>query len=68
MRNFSLKHLVIAVAAFAVATFALFWSWNTLAELSGAPVAEYRHVAAFLIASIAIRSLVTRGRVRRWHS
>ena len=68
MRNFNLKHLAIAVAAFAVATIALLWSWNTLAGLFGAPVAEYRHVVALLVTAITVRSLVTRRRIRQWHS
>jgi hypothetical protein len=58
-----LRNITFVFAAIAAASVALLWSWNTLAELFGAPIAEYRHVVAVLIVAIIARSLVTRRQV-----
>jgi hypothetical protein len=65
MRDFTVKHIAIAAAAFAVLSIALLWSWNTLAALFGAPSAEFRHVLACMVAAVALRSLVTRNGSRQ---
>jgi hypothetical protein len=55
MNRFDIKHLLAAaLAIFAIAVAGL-WSWNTLAELSGAPEAQFRHAIAVLVFLATLR-------------
>jgi uncharacterized membrane protein YuzA (DUF378 family) len=66
MHPINIRHLLVALAAVAtIATIGL-WSWNTLAELFGAPEAQFRHVAAaFVLLALLRRSLQPRRWLRR---
>ncbi|MEJ2127290.1 MAG: hypothetical protein P8X81_00425 [Woeseiaceae bacterium] len=66
MKRISARLVAFAVALFAAVSVALLWSWNALAELTGGPAAEYRHVLAAIIIAFAARSLFT-SRRRRHH-
>jgi hypothetical protein len=55
------RHLLAAVLAFAATTVIGLWSWNTLAELFGAPEAQFRHAVAVLLLITTVR-LATRRR------
>jgi len=57
-----MKHITIAIIATVAACTALLWSWNTLAELLGAPAVEFRHVVATLVIAVVARVAVTRRR------
>ena len=62
------KHLMSAGLALLAAGAALVWSWNTLATLFGAPVAEFKHaLAVVLIVSVA-RGVIGIGKRRRLRS
>ena len=67
MRHITGKAIAIGLGIFAAASIALLWSWNTLAELTGAPAAEFRHVLAALIIVGAVRSLLRTHRHHRRH-
>ena len=60
MNHFDIRHLLLAgLALFSIALASL-WSWNTLAELVGAPQAQFRHVVAALILLATLRIGVRR--------
>jgi len=65
MKHITAKTISIAVAIFATTSAALLWSWNTLAELTGAPAAELKHVLAALLMLAAVRALMTPRRHRQ---
>ena len=50
-----IKHLLTALAAIAVTVLISLWSWNTLAELFGAPQAQFRHVVAVVLLLAMLR-------------
>ncbi len=60
MKHFDWKHGFAAIAATALICIALLWSWNTVAELFGAPAADLRHAVAILVLAWIARALVTR--------
>ena len=68
MRHFTGKAVAIAIAVLGAASIALLWSWNTLAELFGAPAADYKHVLAAIVIALVARSLLTSRRRHRRHS
>ena len=53
MKHISAKIIAIAAVSFVALSIALLWAWNALAELAGAPSAEYRHVIAALLIAIS---------------
>jgi hypothetical protein len=57
----------MALGVFGAAAIALLWSWNTLAELTGAPTAEFRHVLAAIVIAVVARLLLTSHQRRRHH-
>ena len=61
MNTIDTRHLLAAVLAVALIAMVGLWSWNTLAELFGAPEAQFRHAVAAL-ALIATLRLATRRR------
>ena len=67
MKHITGKHIAIAITAFAVASIGLLWSWNTLAELAGGPVAGFKHVLAALFILTAVRALMTPRRHQQRH-
>lgn len=68
MKHFNWKHIGAAIAAFALASVALLWSWNTVAELFGAPVAEFRHVLATLVLATVVKFVFSSRRTHRRHA
>ena len=59
------RHLLAALLAFAAIITIGLWSWNTLAELFGAPEAQFKHA----VAAIALLTLLRYSlRPRRWPS
>lgn len=66
MHQIDIRHLLAAGLAIAVIVVAGLWSWNTLADLLGAPAAQFRHAVAVLVLLAALRLLITRrhGAVR----
>ena len=65
MKHITAKTISIAIAIIAASSVALLWSWNTLAELSGAPVAGFKHVLAALFVLAVVRVLMSPRRYRR---
>ena len=67
MNHIDIKHLLAAGLAIAVIMVAGLWSWNTLAELFGAPEAQFRHAIAVLVLLAALPLLIPRrhGAFRR---
>jgi hypothetical protein len=63
MNQPDVKHLLVAFLAFALIAATGLWSWNTLADLFGAPEAQFRHALAAL-ALLAILRLAIRRRRR----
>jgi len=61
MNRTDTPHLLAAILAFAAIAVIGLWSWNTLAELFGAPEAQFRHAVAALVLIITLR-LTTRRR------
>lgn len=61
MKRIDILHLLAAVLAFAAVAVIGLWSWNTLAELFGAPAAQFKHAVAAL-ALIATLRLAARRR------
>ena len=55
------RHLLAALLAIAAIAVIGLWSWNTLAELFGAPEAQFKHAIAALALITALR-LATRRR------
>lgn len=68
MKHVTWKHLTAAIAAVAISSIALLWSWNTLADLLGGPTAEFRHVVAALVVAAAARVLISPRRRHRRHA
>lgn len=63
MNHLDIKHMLLAgLALFAIALASL-WSWNTLAELLGAPQAQFRHAVAALVLLATLRFAVRRRHV-----
>jgi hypothetical protein len=58
MSHFDIKHLLLAGITLAAIAVVGLWSWNTLAELSGAPEAQLRHAVAVLALLAALRFVV----------
>ena len=67
MNQIDIKHLLAAGLEVVVILVAGLWSWNTLAELFGAPEAQLRHAVAALALLAALRLVIPRrhGAVRR---
>jgi len=59
-RQYLLHHRrgFLAVAVFLLASVAGLWSWNTLAELTAWPQAEYRHALAALALLYVLRRIL----------
>lgn len=57
MSHSKYKFLLAAAAAIFLASIAVLWSWNTLAELFGFPLAQYKHVVALAVLMFVLRSL-----------
>ncbi len=69
MNQPDVKHLLAACLAFGLIAATGLWSWNTLANLIGAPEAQFRHAIAALLL-LAILRLAMRQRrsaIRRHH-
>jgi len=65
MNQLDVKHLLAACLAFALIAATGLWSWNTLADMFGAPEAQFRHaVAALALLAIAHRLVVPAHRCR----
>lgn len=63
MKPIDTRHLLTAIIAFAAIAAIGRWSWNTLADLFGAPEARFRHV----VAALALLALLRRSpRPHRW--
>ncbi len=52
------RHLSIIAAVLLAAVFAL-WSWNTLSNLFGLPIAQYRHVLALFFLGLILKGFVS---------
>lgn len=46
MKNFNFKAALIVLGTIFLALVAVLWSWNTLAELFGWPLAQFKHAVA----------------------
>lgn len=55
MNQINVRHLLAAVLAIATMMVVGLWSWNTLADLFGAPEAGFRHAVAALLLLAAFR-------------
>lgn len=62
MGHFDIKHLLIAGVALSAIAMTGLWSWNTLAELSGAPEAQFRHAIAALALLATLRLAIPHRR------
>ena len=60
MTQTDIGHLLAAVLAISVIAVVGLWSWNTLAELFGAPEARLRHAVAALALLTALRLVMRR--------
>lgn len=60
MSRFDIKHLLLAGITLAAIAVVGLWSWNTLAQLFGAPEAQLRHAVAVLALLAAVRFAVPR--------
>jgi hypothetical protein len=69
MNQPDVKHLLAACLAFVAIATAGLWSWNTLADLFGAPEAQFRHViaAVTLLATLRLAIGRRRGAIRYRH-
>jgi heme A synthase len=67
MNRIDALHLLAAILAFAAVAVIGLWSWNTLAELFGAPQAQFRHAVAALalITTLRLASLRRHPAFRR---
>ena len=67
MNQVDIKHVLAAGLVIAVIAVAGLWSWNTLAELFGAPEAQFRHALALLLLLATLRLVIPRrhGAIRR---
>ncbi len=67
MNQIDIKHLLAAGLAIVAIAVAGLWSWNTLAELFGAPEAQFRHAVAVLVLLATLRLVMPRrhGAIRR---
>ena len=63
MHQIDIRHLLAAVLAIAAMMVAGLWSWNTLADLFGAPEAGFRHAVAALVLLATLRFAI-----RRYHA
>jgi predicted benzoate:H+ symporter BenE len=54
------RHLLAALLAFAAIAVIGLWSWNTLAELFGAPEAQFKHAIAALALITTLRLALLR--------
>lgn len=61
MSTIDTRHVLAATLAIAAIAVIGLWSWNTLAELFGAPQAQFRHAVAALVLITTLR-LATRRR------
>ena len=61
MHPINARHLLVALATITIVAVIGLWSWNTLAELFGAPQAQFRHALAALALLLLLR-LATRRR------
>ena len=67
MNGFDIKHLLLAgITLTAIAVMGL-WSWNTLAELLGAPEAQFRHAVAALALLVTLRLALSQRRTAVRH-
>jgi DNA-binding MarR family transcriptional regulator len=62
MSHFDIKHLLIAGVALSAIAMTGLWSWNTLAELFGAPEAQFRHAIAALALLATLRLAIPHRR------
>jgi hypothetical protein len=69
MNQLDVRHLLAACLALVTIAAAVLWSWNTLADLFGAPEAQFRHVIAALalIATLRLAIRRRRGAIRYRH-
>lgn len=65
-KSINWKHGAVVVTSFIVTTSLALWGWNTVAELVGAPSAQYKHViaAVLLLALVRLTLLWPRHRQR----
>jgi hypothetical protein len=67
MSHLDIKHLLLAgITLTAIAVTGL-WSWNTLAELFGAPEAHFRHAVAAMALIATLRIALSRRRMAVRH-
>lgn len=66
MNQIDLKHLLAACLALVVIAATGLWSWNTLAELFGAPEAQFRHAVAALALLAVAHNLAVPAHRCRW--
>lgn len=64
MSHINTRHLLLAAIALAAIATTGLWSWNTLAELLGAPAAQPRHVVAALALFAVLRVCLLPSRSR----
>lgn len=67
MNPIDTRHLLAAILACAAIAIVGLWSWNTLAELFGAPEAQFRHAVAALTLFALSRGWLRARRWRRAH-
>lgn len=65
MKTIDGKRLTVLLVATGIASIALLWSWNTLAEIADAPTASFKHALAALTLAIAVRALFSPRRRHR---
>ena len=69
MSHFEFRHLLLAGITLAAIVMTGLWSWNTLADLFGAPQAQLKHAVAALALLAALRFVPPprQARFRRRH-
>jgi hypothetical protein len=64
MQHINIKHVTPAGTATVAGSAVLLWAWNTLAELIGAPSADFKHVIAAPVIALVLRWLIWTGEPR----
>ena len=54
--NLNYRKIILAGSLFLLASVAVLWAWNTLAELFALPPAQYKHALAVLLLLSIVRS------------
>ena len=67
MGHFDVKHLLLAGITLAAIAVTGLWSWNALAELFGAPEAQFRHAVAAIALIATLRIALSRRRMAVRH-